>query len=225
MTCAKINISLDQLAAPVGGITLPMAATEFEVRHNPGIFEPDETLRASMTEEILTTYFSHPAVGSVFAWNFLHEGDPEALGTIFAARPDVLNHNIETVPRLQRAARPSASYARSLAVLARAKAAGLTTKSSIIVGIGEEPGEVLATLADLRGVGVDIVTIGQYLRPTTNHLPVARWVEPDEFLAWKVAGEAMGIGHVEAGPLTRSSYHARQSADAAAPVAVRSGHG
>jgi lipoic acid synthetase len=143
------------------------------------------------------------------------KGDPASLATIFDARPDVLNHNIETVPRLQRAARPSAGYARSLAVLARAAAAGLTTKSSIIVGMGETPDEVLATLADLRGVGVGIVTIGQYLRPTSNHLPVARWVEPAEFAAWKAAGEAMGIGHVEAGPLTRSSYHARQAADAA----------
>ena len=84
--------------------------------------------------------------------------------------------------------------------------------------------EVLGTLADLRGVGVDIVTIGQYLRPTTNHLPVARWVEPADFAAWKAAGEAMGIAHVESGPLTRSSYHARQAADAAeVPVATPAG--
>jgi lipoic acid synthetase len=146
------------------------------------------------------------------------KGDPAALEVIFAERPDVLNHNIETVARLQRAARPSAGYARSLSVLARAKAAGLTTKSSIIVGMGETTDEVLQTLADLRGVGVDIVTIGQYLRPTTNHLPVARWWTPEELTALKVAGEAMGIGHVEAGPLVRSSYHARQAADAATPV-------
>ena len=143
-------------------------------------------------------------------------GDAESLDVIFEARPDVLNHNIETVARLQRAVRPSAGYARSLAVLARAKAAGLTTKSSIIVGMGERDDEVTQTLADLRAVGVDIVTIGQYLRPTTNHLPVARWVEPETFDAWKRTGEAMGIGHVESSPLTRSSYHARQAADAAA---------
>ncbi len=150
-------------------------------------------------------------------------GDADALDRIFDARPDVLNHNIETVARLQRAVRPSAGYARSLAVLARAKAAGLTTKSSIIVGMGERDDEVEQTLADLRGVGVDIVTIGQYLRPTTNHLPVARWVEPATFEGWKRTGEAMGISHVESSPLTRSSYHARQAADAAAdaPVAVR----
>ncbi len=143
------------------------------------------------------------------------KGDPASLGVVFDARPEVLNHNIETVARLQRAARPSAGYARSLAVLARAKAAGLTTKTSIIVGMGETEAEVLATLADVRGVGVDIVTIGQYLRPTDAHLPVVRWWNPDELTALKVAGEAMGIGHVEASPLTRSSYHARQSAEAA----------
>ncbi|MBO0693934.1 MAG: lipoyl synthase [Acidimicrobiaceae bacterium] len=143
------------------------------------------------------------------------KGDPASLETIFAARPEVLAHNTETVLRLQRAVRPSASYARSLSVLARAKAAGLTTKSGIMVGLGETTDEVLATLADLAGVGVDIVTIGQYLRPTSNHLPVARWWTPDELTALKHAGEAMGIAHVEASPLTRSSYHARQAADAA----------
>jgi lipoic acid synthetase len=140
------------------------------------------------------------------------KGDPDALGLIFAERPDVLNHNLETVARLQRAVRPSASYARSLAVLARAKAAGLTTKSSLIAGLGETTEEMVQALTDLVGVGVDIVTIGQYLRPTSNHLPVARWWTPEELAALKVAGEAMGIGHIEAGPLVRSSYHARQAA-------------
>jgi lipoic acid synthetase len=149
------------------------------------------------------------------------KGDEASLETIFAARPEVLNHNIETVARLQRAVRPSAGYARSLAVLALAKEAGLVTKSGLIVGMGETDDEVLATLADLRGVGVDIVTIGQYLRPTTHHLPVARWVEPATFERYRQAGEAMGIAHVEASPLTRSSYHARQAAEAgnAAPAA------
>jgi lipoic acid synthetase len=143
-------------------------------------------------------------------------GNPESLHAIFDARPEVLNHNVETVPRLQRAVRPNASYARSLAVLARARAAGLTTKSGLIVGMGETPEEVLGVLADLAGVGVGIVTIGQYLRPTSHHLPVARWWSPDEFERLKVAGEAMGIPHVESSPLTRSSYHARQAATAAA---------
>jgi lipoic acid synthetase len=141
------------------------------------------------------------------------KGDATSLEALFEVRPDVLNHNIETVARLQRAVRPSAGYARSLSVLARAKAAGLTTKSSVIVGMGETPQEVVGCLADLAGVGVDIVTIGQYLRPTTHHLPVARWVEPEEFDGWKAIGESLGIGHVEASPLTRSSYHARQAAE------------
>lgn len=150
-------------------------------------------------------------------------GDEASLAYLFEAAPDVVNHNIETVARLQRAVRPSAGYARSLSLLARAKATGLATKSGIIVGMGETPDEVLGCLADLAGIGVDIVTIGQYLRPTSNHLPVARWVEPHEFAAWKAAGEALGIGHVEASPLTRSSYHAKRAADLAnvpAPVSV-----
>ena len=142
-------------------------------------------------------------------------GDPDALQAVFDARPDVLNHNIETVARLQRAVRPSAGYARSLSVLARAKAAGLTTKSSIIAGMGETHDEVVQTLADLHAAGTDIVTIGQYLRPTARHLPVDRWWPPEAFERWKEIGEAMGIGHVESSPLTRSSYHARQAADAA----------
>ena len=149
------------------------------------------------------------------------KGDVAALDAIFAARPDVLNHNVETVPRLQRAVRPSAGYARSLAVLARAKAAGLVTKSGLIVGMGETDDEVVATLADLRAVAVDIVTIGQYLRPTSHHLPVARWVPPDSFDGFRRAGEAMGIAHVESSPLTRSSYHARSAAEAARPGVER----
>jgi lipoic acid synthetase len=147
------------------------------------------------------------------------KGDEASLATILDARPDVLNHNLETVPRLQRAVRPSAGYARSLAVLARAKEAGLTTKSGLIVGMGETDDEVVSALADLRAVGIDIVTIGQYLRPTTHHLPVARWVEPATFAEYKAAGEAMGIPHVESSPLTRSSYHARQAAGSSAPAA------
>jgi len=148
------------------------------------------------------------------------KGDASSLDVLFDVRPDVLNHNVETVARLQRAVRPSAGYARSLGVLARAKAAGLTTKSGLILGMGETEDEVLGALADLSGVGVDIVTLGQYLRPTTNHLPVARWVRPEEFTALKAAGEALGIGHVEASPLTRSSYHAKQAAGAVGITAV-----
>jgi lipoyl synthase len=144
------------------------------------------------------------------------KGDEASLQTIFAARPDVLNHNIETVARLQRVVRPSAGYARSLAVLARAKDADLTTKSGMVLGMGEQMDEVLATLADLRAVGTDIVTLGQYLRPTGRHLPVDRWWTPDEFEQLREAGMAMGFAHVQASPLTRSSYHAREAAEASA---------
>ncbi len=146
------------------------------------------------------------------------KGKASALETIFDSRPDVLNHNIETVARLQRAVRPSAGYARSLAVLARAKKAGLVTKSSIMVGIGETHNEVVQTMTDLHSVGVDIVTIGQYLRPTSHHLPVARWWEPEMFADWKRVGEELGIGHVESSPLTRSSYHAAEAARGVRPL-------
>ena len=142
------------------------------------------------------------------------KGDPASLELLFAAAPDVLNHNVETAPRLQRAVRPSAGYARSLGVLARAKTCGLVVKSGLVLGMGETSAEVDGVLVDLAAIGVDIVTIGQYLRPTSHHLPVARWIEPAEFERWKQIGEAAGIGHVESSPLTRSSYHARQSANA-----------
>ena len=135
----------------------------------------------------------------------------DALDILIAERPDVFNHNVETVARLQRAVRPSAGYARSLSVLARGRAAGLTTKSGMIVGMGEKAHEVEETLVDLASVGVQIVTIGQYLRPTTNHLPVARWVEPEEFEHYKAFGEQLGMQHVQSSPLTRSSYHAKQA--------------
>ncbi|MHB1988897.1 MAG: lipoyl synthase [Acidimicrobiales bacterium] len=149
------------------------------------------------------------------------KGDDEALGIIFGARPEVLNHNLETVLRLQRAVRPSASYARSLSVLARAKKAGLVTKSGLILGMGETEPEVHGALADLRAVDVDIVTIGQYLRPSANHLPVLRWWKPAEFEALGEMGRAMGFAHVEASPLTRSSYHARQAAAGAVNAPAR----
>ena len=146
-------------------------------------------------------------------------GQAASLDLIFESRPDVLNHNVETVPRLQRAVRPSAGYARSLAVLSRAKRAGLLTKSGLVVGMGETDDEIASVLADLAGIGVSIVTIGQYLRPTSTHLPVDRWVTPEQFTSYAEIGRELGIDHVESSPLTRSSFHAKQAA-AESAVAV-----
>jgi lipoic acid synthetase len=143
------------------------------------------------------------------------KGDAEALDVIYAARPDVLNHNLETVARLQRAARPSAGYARSLAVLGRAVDAGLVAKSGLILGMGETEDEVRGALVDLHSVGVSIVTMGQYLRPSQRHLPVDRWWHPDELAALGAFAETLGFAHVEAGPLVRSSYHAKRAVEAA----------
>jgi lipoic acid synthetase len=148
------------------------------------------------------------------------KGDANALDSIFAAHPDVLNHNLETVPRLQRRVRPSAGYARSLAVLARAKAAGLVTKSGIMVGLGEERSEISGVLADLRAVGVDIVTIGQYLRPSESHLPVARWWTREQFEDLRELAMGLGFAHVEASPLTRSSHHAKAALESITKTAV-----
>ncbi len=150
------------------------------------------------------------------------KGDRGSLQLIIDCRPDVLNHNIETVARLQRAVRPSAGYVRSLTVLARATEAGLTTKSGMMVGLGESADEVEEAMADLANVGVSIATIGQYLRPTEAHLPVARWWEPHEFTELAARGEALGLKHVQASPLTRSSYHAREALSDATPVATPS---
>ncbi len=150
------------------------------------------------------------------------KGDPAALDTIFTARPDVLNHNLETVARLHRAARPSAAYARSLGLLGRAKQAGLVTKSGIILGMGETVDELHGAISDLRNVGVDILTLGQYLQPSERHLPVVRWWTPEEFASLGAYAASLGFAHVEAGPLVRSSYHAKQATRTAsdAPVAV-----
>jgi lipoic acid synthetase len=139
------------------------------------------------------------------------KGDAESLGLIFGSRPEVLNHNLETVARLQRAVRPSAGYARSLSVLALAHRAGLVTKSGLILGMGEEADEVRGALVDLRAVGVKIVTLGQYLRPSAGHIPVARWWTPEEFDEIGSFARQLGFQHVESSPLTRSSYHARSA--------------
>jgi lipoic acid synthetase len=141
------------------------------------------------------------------------KGDLDALEIVMGEKPTVLNHNTETVLRLQRDVRTAANYGRSLALLARAKwhnPAG-TVKSGLIVGMGETESEVMGALADLRAVGVDIVTIGQYLRPTPRHRPIHRYVHPDEFARYRAEGDRLGLGHVESGPLVRSSYHARES--------------
>lgn len=135
-------------------------------------------------------------------------GNAAALHTVIDARPDVLNHNIETIPRLYPTVRPQAKYARSLELLDRAKRADMVTKSGLMLGLGESSEEVLEVLSDLRAVSVDIVTLGQYLQPTKDHLPVDRYVHPDEFAMLREKGISMGFRHVESGPLVRSSYHA-----------------
>jgi lipoic acid synthetase len=136
------------------------------------------------------------------------KGGEEALNIVLNARPDVLDHNVETVPRLYRIVRPQANYAQSLEVLIRSKRRGFTTKTGVMVGIGEETEEVIEVMRDLRAIDCDIFTIGQYLQPTKNHLPVDRYVHPDEFKMFKEEGLKMGFRHVESGPLVRSSYHA-----------------
>jgi lipoic acid synthetase len=145
------------------------------------------------------------------------QGSAPALQTVVDAGPDVLNHNTETVPRLYKVARHGGRYERTLELFrrARAMAPALRTKSGVIVGLGEERDELLATMRDLRSVDVQILTLGQYLRPSPQHLPVARYYRPEEFVELAAAGQAMGFAHVEAGPLVRSSYHAKRQAVAA----------
>ncbi|MEW6543581.1 MAG: lipoyl synthase [Nitrospirota bacterium] len=140
------------------------------------------------------------------------EGNEAALASVTAARPDILNHNIETVPRLFPSIRPQGRYARSIELLGRAKRRGARTKSGLIVGMGESLDEVREVMGDLRAVNCDILTIGQYLQPTRQHLPVARFYHPDEFARLREEGLALGFSHVESGPLVRSSYHAERQA-------------
>jgi lipoic acid synthetase len=144
-------------------------------------------------------------------------GNWGALNLVLAVRPDVLNHNTETVPRLYRQVRRGALYERSLELLKRAKEAHpeVPTKTGLMLGLGEEKEEVLATMRDLAAQGTNILTLGQYLQPTREHLPVVRYVHPDEFAEFKIAGEKMGFNHVEAGPLVRSSYHAFEQTESA----------
>ncbi len=142
------------------------------------------------------------------------QGQPEPLGTVLDARPDILNHNIETVRRLYPLVRPAARYERTLELLDRSRllAPEIPTKSGLMVGLGEQWDEVVATLADLRAVGCSILTIGQYLRPSALHVPVARYYHPDEFEMLKSVALGVGFGHVESAPLVRSSYHAHEQA-------------
>jgi lipoic acid synthetase len=144
-------------------------------------------------------------------------GDWSALETVIRARPDVLNHNTETVPRLYHEVRKGAVYARSLELLRRAKllAPEMATKTGLMLGLGEEREEVLTAMQDLAAQGTDILTLGQYLQPTREHLPIVRYVHPDEFAEYKKLGEQMGFAHVESGPLVRSSYHAFEQEAAA----------
>jgi lipoic acid synthetase len=136
------------------------------------------------------------------------KGHWPALDVVIAARPDILNHNTETVPRLYRHVRPGASFERSLELLRRSRQSGLLTKSGIMVGLGEEWDEILETIRRIREAGTDILTVGQYLRPSLQHLPVLRYYTPEEFVLIKEKALEMGYSHVESGPLVRSSYHA-----------------
>lgn len=138
------------------------------------------------------------------------KGDEDALNIVLDAKPDVLNHNLETVPRLYLTVRPQANYRQSLEVLDRAKRRGFLTKTGLMLGLGEQTSEVLNVMKDIREVKADILTLGQYLQPTKDHLPIDRFVHPDEFRMLKEEGMKMGFKHVESGPLVRSSYHAEQ---------------
>jgi lipoyl synthase len=151
------------------------------------------------------------------------QGIEESLRIVLDAKPDVLNHNTETVPRLYRAVRSGARYERTLALLENAKkfSTGMVTKSGVMVGLGESTDELVEVFRDLGTRGVDILTVGQYLRPSKDHLPIARFYEPDEFTHLRNEALRFGFRHVESGPLVRSSYHAHEHADAAvSPRAV-----
>ncbi|SFI28358.1 MULTISPECIES: lipoyl synthase [Microbacterium] len=158
-------------------------------------------------ETVRRIHADNPGTGvEILATDF--NGDPVLLDEVFDARPEVFAHNVETVPRIFKRIRPAFRYDRSLGVLTRARDAGLITKSNLILGMGEEPEEVVQALQDLHDAGTDIITITQYLRPSPRHLPVARWVKPDEFVAFKDEAERIGFLGVLAGPLVRSSYRA-----------------
>ncbi|HNN96301.1 MAG TPA: lipoyl synthase [Pseudomonadota bacterium] len=149
------------------------------------------------------------------------KGRTQDVDTVLAAAPDVFAHNLETVPRLSRQVRVQASYPRSYTVLAHAKSRGAVVKTGLMLGLGEEITEVREVLRELAGLGCDIVTLGQYLPPSRSHLPIARYVHPDEFAALRDEALALGISHVESGPLVRSSYHADGQAEIIAELRAR----
>jgi lipoic acid synthetase len=154
-------------------------------------------------------------------------GNTDQLDIVLDARPDILNHNMETVERLQRPVRKTASWAITSKVLSHAKSRGFTTKSGIMLGIGEEEHEIEHCLRHLHSIGVDIITIGQYLQPSTEHRKMFRWVHPDEFKHWKEFGLKLGFGVIESGPLVRSSYHADEQSDrykSEKPLQAAAGH-
>lgn len=140
------------------------------------------------------------------------QGSELALDNVVGAKPDIINHNIETVERLQKKVRSKATYQRSLQLLerAKAKAPNKLTKSGLMLGVGEREEEVFQTMKDLANIGCNILTIGQYLRPSKKHIPISRYYSPEEFAKFKEEGETMGFNHIESGPLVRSSYHAHE---------------
>ena len=188
--CVLTSVARDELAD--GGASV-WAATIRAVKH----------LNAKTAIEVLVPDF---------------KGRMNDVDTVLDAKPDIFNHNIETVERLQKPVRVQARYDRSRSVLRHAKSRGFTTKTGIMLGLGEEAHEIEQTLRDIASDKTDIVTIGQYLQPTANHLPISRWVTPEEFQNWKTFGLGLGIGVIESGPMVRSSYHADQQAHLAGIV-------
>ncbi len=184
--CVITSVTRDEL--PDGGAAV-WAATIRAIRHrNPGT-----------AIEVLTPDF---------------KGNLDQVDTVLEAEPDIFNHNVETVERLQKPVRVQAKYDRSLKVLRHAADQGHVTKSGIMLGLGETEPEIAATLRDMRAAGVKIVTLGQYLQPSARHLPVDRWVTPEEFAEWKRFGMEIGFEFIESGPLVRSSYHADEQSAA-----------
>ena len=166
---------------------------------------------AQIWADTIASVHKHAPQTSVEALVGDFQGDEPSLNTVIDAKPHILAHNLETVPRMHRAVRPQARYERSMQVLSRIRNAGLVSKTGIMVGIGETDEEVIAMLKDIQArAATEIITIGQYLQPSRNHLPVDRWVHPDQFATYKEVGLELGFRVVESGPLVRSSYHAEE---------------